>query len=410
MGPWRRFFIQFLADFLEPNIYTGKVNQLWGIVGVLLSSKNVSQTSGVTSSLTTPYSNIIALLLVYLYIPPAKEVLMSYTAEQLEKIATNYAQKTESFLEITAKKKEKKKLDPKAKSRNRGIVCVPAESAKDKKDHFPINDEGQARNALARVQQFSAAPPWYKGSLEGLKALVSRKVHSKYPSIGKADKKKKSSSVDFLLEKYAENDLRVSEELLNKYGQDENVWDTTKNLFRRKAPPVAAPATPVSATPAPTASTSPDYHQWNTYQLSTLGLTKLDELHNNQQITNEQFDAAYKALSQPSGGAKSKFPSIPKNVQQALMEKGFAGSEGLGPTGADGVLGPKTQAALERAKFELGRSNPALRTPHDQYSPELFQAILAYNPAQANSTTAETTTTTRASSVEDLIRKYSLGT
>ena len=105
-----------------------------------------------------------------------------------------------------AKKKENKKLDPKAKVRNRGTVCVPAESAKDKKDHFPINDEDQARNALARVHQYNSAPPWYSGSLKGLQDLVSRKVHSKYPSIGKSEKKSKKACVevaDTLLEKYS---------------------------------------------------------------------------------------------------------------------------------------------------------------------------------------------------------------
>src|ERR1700722_415270 len=73
-----------------------------------------------------------------------------------------------------AKKKKKEKLDPKAKVRNRGTVCVPAENAKDKKDHFPINDEGQARSALSRVEGLTSAP-WYNGSLEGLRALVKRK-------------------------------------------------------------------------------------------------------------------------------------------------------------------------------------------------------------------------------------------
>jgi hypothetical protein len=99
--------------------------------------------------------------------------------------------------------KDKKKLDPKAKVRNRGTVCVPASSAKDKKDHFPINDEGQARSALSRVEGLTSAP-WYNGSLEGLRALVKRKVHAKFPSIGK-DKKKKSSAVE------------VSENLVAKY-------------------------------------------------------------------------------------------------------------------------------------------------------------------------------------------------
>jgi hypothetical protein len=131
---------------------------------------------------------------------------MSYSADELIKMSVSYEQLATNSLLATAKKKEKKKLDPKAKVRNRGTVCVPAESAKDKKDHFPINDEDQARNALARVHQYSSAPPWYKGSLKGLQDLVSRKVHSKYPSIGKSEKKSKKSS------------LEVSQDLLQKYG------------------------------------------------------------------------------------------------------------------------------------------------------------------------------------------------
>src|SRR5271154_1819223 len=117
------------------------------------------------------------------------------TIQELLQKTAEYEQLATENLLATAKKKEKKRLDPKAKVRNRGTVCVPAESAKDKKDHFPINDEGQARNALARVHQYSSAPAWYKGSLKGLQALVSRKVHSKYPGIGK-DKKSKKSSVE----------------------------------------------------------------------------------------------------------------------------------------------------------------------------------------------------------------------
>src|SRR5271167_20233 len=130
---------------------------------------------------------------------------MSYTAAQLLSLATNYQKIADSFLIATAKKKEKKKLDPKAEVRNRGSVCVPAENAKDKKDHFPINDEAQARNALARVHQYSSVPEWYSGSLKALQNAVSRKVHSKYPSIGKAEKKSA----------YYEN-------ILSKLGQDPN--------------------------------------------------------------------------------------------------------------------------------------------------------------------------------------------
>jgi hypothetical protein len=118
---------------------------------------------------------------------------MSYTPEQLFTLASKFESLATEDLTKIAKEKESKKLDPKAKVRNRGTVCVPAESAKDKKDHFPINDEGQARNALARVHQFSKAPEWYSGSLAGLQALVARKVKSKYPKIDVGGKDKKSS-------------------------------------------------------------------------------------------------------------------------------------------------------------------------------------------------------------------------
>src|SRR5579883_2665859 len=114
---------------------------------------------------------------------------MSYNAQEILTLADQFETTAEESLVKSAKEKDKKKLDPKAKVRNRGTVCVPASSAKDKKDHFPINNIDQARNALARVHQYSSAPSWYSGSLKGLQALVSRKVHSKYPSIGKEDKK-----------------------------------------------------------------------------------------------------------------------------------------------------------------------------------------------------------------------------
>jgi hypothetical protein len=118
---------------------------------------------------------------------------MPLTTEELLSLA-------EQFETITKEAKDKKKLDPKAKVRNRGTVCVPASSAKDKKDHFPINNEDQARNALARVHQYDKVPSWYSGSLKSLQELVSRKVHSKYKGIGKSDKK---SSVEHLMVKYA---------------------------------------------------------------------------------------------------------------------------------------------------------------------------------------------------------------
>lgn len=77
------------------------------------------------------------------------------------------------------------KHDPKAEVRNRGNVVFPAGSknVKDDKDHFPINNIAQARNALARVGQYSSVPTWYKGTLTELKNKVHSVVKNKYKSI-----------------------------------------------------------------------------------------------------------------------------------------------------------------------------------------------------------------------------------
>lgn len=84
-------------------------------------------------------------------------------------------------------------LDPKAKVRHRGKCVFPAESrrVKDKKDHFPINDADQARNALARANQYSKVPAWFDGTLAELAKAVANKVHKEYPSIEVTEKSKK---------------------------------------------------------------------------------------------------------------------------------------------------------------------------------------------------------------------------
>lgn len=76
---------------------------------------------------------------------------------------------------------------------DRGDCVFPAghPKVKDNKDHFPVNNEGQARNALARASQYSSAPPWFSGDLQSLVNSVRRKVHSKYPSIELSDKSKR---------------------------------------------------------------------------------------------------------------------------------------------------------------------------------------------------------------------------
>lgn len=115
---------------------------------------------------------------------------MSYTADELLSLADSFEKYVTSKITKIAKKQEKK-LDPKAKVRSRGKVVFPAESpkVKDKKDHFPINDADQARNALARVAQYDKAPPWYNGSLKSLQDTVQKTVHKHYKSIEISGKK-----------------------------------------------------------------------------------------------------------------------------------------------------------------------------------------------------------------------------
>ena len=81
--------------------------------------------------------------------------------------------------------KSAQKPDPNAKIRNRGDVVFPSGHAKvtDNKDHFPINDANQARNALDRVAQFDAAPKWWSSSLKQLQAVVRGAVKRKFKGI-----------------------------------------------------------------------------------------------------------------------------------------------------------------------------------------------------------------------------------
>jgi hypothetical protein len=80
-----------------------------------------------------------------------------------------------------------------------------SKKVKDKKGHFPVDSESQARDALGRANQYKKSPPWYDGSLQELVDAVVRKVHGKYPDIeiseaskkpGKGKGKKKKSSIE----------------------------------------------------------------------------------------------------------------------------------------------------------------------------------------------------------------------
>ena len=77
------------------------------------------------------------------------------------------------------------KPDPKAKVRNRPSPVFDSKHPKvnDNKDHFPLGDEDQARNALAQANKYKSAPEWWDGSLQELLNAVARKVKSKYPGI-----------------------------------------------------------------------------------------------------------------------------------------------------------------------------------------------------------------------------------
>jgi hypothetical protein len=106
--------------------------------------------------------------------------------------------KDEKEIHIHVHTEGAKKEDPNAKVRNRGKVVFPAGSkkVKDNKDHFPINDANQARDALSRVAQYSSVPPWYDGTLEELQSAVRNAVKRAYPGIKvTTDKKSKGEEI-----------------------------------------------------------------------------------------------------------------------------------------------------------------------------------------------------------------------
>ena len=196
-----------------------------------------------------------------------------------------------------AAKKKKKKLDPKAKVRNCGVCCVPASRAKDHKDHFLLGTIGQARNALARVQQYDKVPPWYNGSLEGLKALVSRKVHSKYPSI----KSKKKSKAEELVD----------------------------GLFVKMAQEVGAQG-----------------GGWGTQPADQFGHIGLQQEPGISTLVPGSPQSAAKPAVQPQRQMAPNNPYVEK-VQQFLKGKGFSlGTFGPNKDGIDGRFGPTTRKAL----------------------------------------------------------------
>jgi hypothetical protein len=115
-----------------------------------------------------------------------------HTTDQLLTMASTFEELSSEALIASAKAKDKRKLDPRAGVRTRGKVVFPAESSnvKDKKDHYPINDADQARNAWARANQTGGkAPKWYRGDYGSFLNTIKRKIKSEFPGIKFSDKK-----------------------------------------------------------------------------------------------------------------------------------------------------------------------------------------------------------------------------
>lgn len=115
------------------------------------------------------------------------DIITSILQESLNSSVNKFINEIKNELNESAKEIDRldEKKNPKAEVRNRGNVIFAAgsKSVKDDKDHFPINSVAQARNALARANQYSSSPSWYTGSLESLVKRVASAVHAKYPSI-----------------------------------------------------------------------------------------------------------------------------------------------------------------------------------------------------------------------------------
>lgn len=75
------------------------------------------------------------------------------------------------------------KKEAKVRTKPAAIFDAKHKNVTDNKDHFPIDTLARARNALARVNQFTVKPDWWKGSLKDLVSSVVSAVKKKYPSI-----------------------------------------------------------------------------------------------------------------------------------------------------------------------------------------------------------------------------------
>ena len=86
------------------------------------------------------------------------------------------------------------KPNSKAKVRNKPSPVFDSKHPKvnDNKDHFPLGNMNQARNALARVNQYDTVPEWWNGNLQSLQNAVIKAVKKEYPSIEISEKAKQT--------------------------------------------------------------------------------------------------------------------------------------------------------------------------------------------------------------------------
>lgn len=80
---------------------------------------------------------------------------------------------------------EKTEVMDSSSDRREFIFPADSKDVADGKGHFPIPDIAHGRNAIARVNQYSKLPKWYKGkmSLSEFVKFVVDKVEKKFPSI-----------------------------------------------------------------------------------------------------------------------------------------------------------------------------------------------------------------------------------
>ncbi len=71
---------------------------------------------------------------------------------------------------------------------NKKVIFSSKDSkVNDSKDHFPINDIDQARNALIRVEEYQTVPKWYDGPLSEVVTKVKDTIKQTYSSLEVSD-------------------------------------------------------------------------------------------------------------------------------------------------------------------------------------------------------------------------------